>query len=144
MSDTRSIDFLISNAVLKTGVDPAAARAAIVGALGLLDKHADPAVLAHFYAMAPGAEAAARSPEAAPKKAGFFGGLMKSAGGVSGAVIADGMGLLEQLKKQGLERAEVRRLVNSVRWQVRDVSGRDLIGDALRTVPGVGAMLGDG
>jgi len=68
--------------------------------------------------------------------------LMKSTGGLSGAAIADAMGLLDRLKKAGVDKDDLKRLLPAARDRVRDATGRDLLGEAVKTVPGVGPLLG--
>lgn len=137
------LDALIAHAAAVSQVDEAAARAVLIGALGLIEKHAAQEPALALYAAVPGAERAAASPEARPKGGGgLFGGLMKGAGGVSGAAIADGMGLKDRLKAQGIGSAELKRLLPAARDRVREATGRDLIGEAVRSIPGVGPLLG--
>ena len=54
------------------------------------------------------------------------------------------MGLLDRLKDQGVSKDDLKRLLPAARDQVRIATGRDLLGDAVRGVPGVGALLGAG
>ena len=142
MSSTLTFDTLIAQAAKAVDLTPDQTRAALTGALGLLEKHAERGPLADLYAAVPGAEDAARSPEAKPKSGGLFGGLIKSAGGVSGAAIADAMGALDRMKRIGVDRDDLKRLLPVARDQVTRVTGRDLLGDVIRTVPGVGPLLG--
>lgn len=144
MNRTLSIEDLMLQAAVAAGLEPDQARLALAGALGLLDKHADPEARDAVYAAVDGAEALARSPEAKARSGGLMGGLMKGAGGVSGAAIADAMGLLDRLKKSGVDKADLKRLLPAARAQLRDATGHDLLGDAVRSVPGVGPLLGDG
>jgi len=137
-----SVEDLIADAADGADLALDQARAALVGALGLLDKHAEVEAREAFYAAVPGAEVLARSDEARPRAGGLFGGLMKSTGGLSGAAIADAMGLLDRLKRQGVGKAELKRLLPAARDRVRSVTGRDLLGNAVRSIPGVGALLG--
>jgi hypothetical protein len=89
-----------------------------------------------------GAEAVAVSPEARPKGGGgLFGGLMKSAGGVSGAAMADAMGALDRLKRVGVDKADLKALVPIAEDKVRQETGRDLLREVVASVPGVGALL---
>ena len=67
---------------------------------------------------------------------------MKSAGGVSGAAIGDAMGALDRMKRIGVDKADLKRLLPVARDQVTRATGRDLLGEVIRTVPGVGPMLG--
>jgi hypothetical protein len=144
MNRTISIEDVMSQAAAEAGLDAEQARAALVGALGLLEKHAEVEARDAFYAAVPGAGALARSAEAKPRGGGLMGGLMKSAGGVSGAAIADAMGLLDRLKRIGVGKDELKRLLPAARAAVTGATGRDWMGEAVKTVPGVGALLGDG
>jgi len=139
-----TIDDIIAAAAEKARVTPEQARAVVAASLGLLVKHAAPEALAPALAAMPGAEAIARSSEARPPRGGLFGGILKATGGLSGAVVADAMGMMDRMKKLGLERVDVKRILRSVRHQVQTSSGEDLVGAALKTVPGVGGMLGEG
>ena len=139
-----SIEDVIAGAAARAGLGPEAARAALTGALGLLEKHAEPQAREALYTAVAGAEALARSPEARPRGGGLMGGLMKSAGGLSGKAIADAMGLLDRLKTAGVDKDDLKRLLPAARDQIRAATGRDLLGEAVRTVPGVGVLLGDG
>jgi hypothetical protein len=144
MNRTILIEDVMSQAAAEAGLDAEEARAALVGALGLLEKHAEVEARDAFYAAVPGAGALARSAEAKPRGGGLMGGLMKSAGGVSGAAIADAMGLLDRLKRIGVGKDELKRLLPAARAAVTGATGRDWMGEAVKTVPGVGALLGDG
>ena len=138
------LDQIVASAAAEAGLTEAQGQAALIGALGLLDRHAGREPLNALYAAVPGAEAAARSKAAERPKRGLFGGLMASAGGVSGAAVAEAMGLLEKLKDEGVDKAALKRLLPAAREQVRAATGRDLLGEAVRSVPGVGPLLGDG
>lgn len=142
MTRNIAIEDVISAAAAQAGLTPEQARTALVSALGLLEKHAEPEALAGFYASAPGAHDLARSDEARPPRGGLMGGLMKSAGGVSGKAIADAMAVLGKLEKIGVDREALKRLLPAARNQIREATGRDWLGEAVRTVPGVGALLG--
>ena len=137
-----SFDALIEGVASATGLDAEQVRAALVGAIGLLEKHADRDRLDPLYAAIPEAEALARSAEAKPRGGGLFGGIMKSTAGLSGAAIADAMGLLDRLKTHGVDKDDLKRLLPAARDQVRAATGRDLLGEAVKSVPGVGGLLG--
>lgn len=139
-----TFDALVSAAAAEAGLTEAQGRAALTGALGLLDRHAGRDALADLYATVDGAEVAARSKAAERPRRGLFGGIMASAGGVSGAAVAEAMGLLEKLKDEGVDKAALKRLLPAAREVVRSVTGRDLLGEAVKSVPGVGPLLGDG
>lgn len=136
-----SVDDLIAQASLRTGLDAAQVRAILAGALGLLDKHADREPVDAIYAQVDGSRDLAASPEGRVKSGGLLGGLMKSAGGVSGAAMADAMGMLDRLKKQGVEKADLKALLPVAEAWIREKTGRDLLREAVVSVPGVGALL---
>jgi hypothetical protein len=144
MNSTIPIEDVMSQAASRSGLESQQAKAALIGALGLLEKHAGVEARDAFYAAVPGAAGLARSAEAKPRGGGLMGGLMKSAGGVSGAAIGDAMGLLDRLKRVGIGKDELKRLLPAARDAVRGATGRDWLGEAVKTVPGVGALLGDG
>lgn len=142
MNQTITIEDVMAQAATKAGLDPDQSQAVLAGALGLLEKHADAEARDAFYDAVPGAAAVARSPEAKPRGGGLMGGLMKSAGGVSGAALGDAMGL-DRLKKVSVGKDELKRLLPAARNAVAEATGRDWLGEAVRTIPGVGALLGD-
>ena len=133
---------LADAAAADAGLSPDPARAALTAALGLLDRHAARETLVALYDAIPGAELAARSEAAARPRRGLFGGLIAGAGGLSGKAVAEAMGLLEQLEPLGVGKAEMKRLLPAARARVRAATGRDLLGEAVRSVPGVGSLLG--
>lgn len=139
-----SFDALVASTAAEAGLTEAQAQIALTGALGLLDRHAAREPLAALYAAVDGAEAAARSKAADRPKRGLFGGLIASAGGVSGKAVAEAMGLLERLKEEGVDKDDLKRLLPAARERVRATTGRDLLGEAVKSVPGVGPLLGDG
>ncbi|AQR60357.1 hypothetical protein BZG35_00820 [Brevundimonas sp. LM2] len=126
------------------GLSQAQGRIALTGALGLLDRHAAREPLVALYDAIPGTAAAARSESAARPKRGLFGGLLAGAGGLSGKAVAEAMGLLDQLDEAGVSKADLKRLLPAARERVRALTGQDLLGEAVRSVPGVGPLLGDG
>lgn len=144
VTPTLSFDAVTAAAAADAGLTGAQARAALTGALGLLDRHAGSETLAALYAAVDGAEAAARSKAAERPKRGLFGGIMAGAGGVSGKAVAEAMGLLDRLRDEGVDKAALKRLLPAARARVRAATGRDLLGEAVRSVPGVGPLLGDG
>jgi hypothetical protein len=138
-----TVDELIQEGARRTGIDEARVRQALTAALGLLDRHAERSKLGELYAAVGGAEALATSPEARPRGGGgLFGGLMKSAGGVSGAAISDAMGALDRLKKAGVAKSDLKALLPVAEDKVREETGRDLLRDVVASVPGVGPLLG--
>lgn len=142
MSETIDIDDVIAGAAVKAGLSPEQARTALVSALGLLEKHAEPEALTALYAAVPGAQALARSDEARPPRGGLMGGLMKSAGGLSGKAIGDAMAVLGRLEKIGVDRDALKRLLPAARDRIKAATGRDWLGEVVKTVPGVGSLLG--
>lgn len=142
MSQTLAIDDVVSAAAEKAGLTPDQARKALVAALGLLDRHGEAGAVEAVYEAVPGARDLARSEEARAPRAGLFGGLMQSAGGLSGKAIGEAMAVLGGLEKIGVDRDALKRLLPAARNVIRGATGRDVLGEAVKTVPGVGALLG--
>lgn len=134
---------LIRQCAEDTGAPEDQVRPALTAALGLFDKHAGKDELAAFYGAVAGTEAQARSQEARPRPAGLLGGVLKNAGGLSGATIADGMGFLNRMSRLGIQRSSLRKMLSSARKRIKAATGRDLLGDVLHSMPGVSALLGD-
>jgi hypothetical protein len=136
------IDDIIAAGAAATGLNESQVRRALAGALGLLERHADGEKLAALHAAVPGAEALARSPDGRiPPAKGLFGGLMKSAGGVSGAAVADAMAMMDQAAKAGVDRPHLKALLKAAEARIAEDSGKDVLREALRSIPGVGALL---
>lgn len=139
-----TFDDLVVLSAGDAGLSQDQARAGLTGALGLLDRHAAREPLAALFDAVPGTEAVARSHAASRPKSGLFGGILTAAGGISGAAVAEAMGLLDRLENDDVGKAELKRLLPAARERVRAMTGRDVLGEAVRSVPGVGPMLGDG
>ena len=60
------------------------------------------------------------------------------------AALTGALGLLDRLRDEGVDKAALKRLLPAARDRVRAATGRDLLGEAVRSVPGVGPLLGDG
>jgi hypothetical protein len=138
------IEELFGEAAAKTGLSQSQVIAALAGALGLIRKHAEPAKVQALFQAVPGTQDLAEAgAEAAPKGGGgLFGGIMKAAGGAGGAAMSDAMALQGRLQKQGVGTDELKRLLPVARAFVQRKTGQDLLGDALKSIPGVGGMLG--
>ncbi len=54
------------------------------------------------------------------------------------------MALQSRLGKQGISLEDLKQLLPVARAFVERKTGRDLLGDTLRSIPGVGSMLGAG
>jgi hypothetical protein len=133
------IEELLPEAAAKTGMNETQVLAALAGSLGLIKKHGDPARVQALFAGVPGtADLADAGQAAAPKpKGGLFGGLAKAAGG---AAAPDALALLDRLKGQGVGAHDLKSLLPVARTFVQGRTGKDLLGDALRSVPGAGAL----
>ncbi len=136
------IEELISRGAERTGLTQEQVRVALAGALGLLDRHAARAPMDEIYARIDGAQALATSPEARVRGGGgLLGGLMKSAGGLSGKAMADAMGMLDRLRREGVGKPELKALLPVAEDWIREKTGRDLLREAVASVPGVGPLL---
>ena len=136
------IEELYAEAAAQTRLDERRVKDALAGALGLIEKHADPAKTAALFKGVPGAQALAASGAPAQKGGGLFGGLMKSVGGAGGAAMSDALALQGRLGKQGISQDDLKQLLPIARAFVRRKTGQDLLGDTLKSIPGVGSMLG--
>ena len=139
------IEELYAEAAGQTRLNERQVRDALAGALGLIQKHADPAKTQALFQAVPGTQALAASGMQAPKGGGgLFGGLMKAAGGAGGAAMSDALALQGRLGKQGITQNDLKQLLPIARGFVRRKTGQDLLGDTLKSIPGVGSMLGGG
>ena len=137
------LDELFTEAATKTRLNETQVIAALAGSLGLIRKHAEPAKVQALFAAVPGtADLAAAGAEAAPKSGGLLGGLMKAAGGSGGAAMSDAMALQNRLHKQNIHSDDLKQLLPVARAFVERKTGKDLLGDTLRSIPGVGGLLG--
>lgn len=138
------IDQLFTEASTKTGLSESQVIAALAGSLGLMKKHGDPARVQALFSAVPGTSDLAEAGQAAaPKpKGGLFGGLTKAVGG---AAAPDALALLDRLKAQGVDGDKLKSLLPVARdWVRAQTGGRDLLGDALKSIPGAGPALGLG
>ena len=56
--------------------------------------------------------------------------------------IGDAMAVLGRLEKIGLDRDALKRLLPAARDRITAATGRDWLGEAVKTVPGIGSLLG--
>ncbi|MGZ8364294.1 MAG: hypothetical protein ACXW3D_09955 [Caulobacteraceae bacterium] len=134
------MDELVKRAAAITGLSEAQTRQALAQALSLMKTHADPAKMRELFAAAPETEVLAA--EAPPKKSGgLLGGLMKGMGGAGGAALADAMQMGKSLMAQGVSADALKRLLPVATEWVRERTGRDLLGEALASVPGLSGYL---
>ena len=136
------IEELYAEAAGKTRLDERQVKDALAGSLGLIHKHAEPAKTQALFQAVPGTQALAAA--GAPPKGGggLLGGLMKTAGGSGGAAMSDALALKGRLAKQGISQDDLKQLLPVARAFVQRKTGKDLLGDTLRSIPGVGSMLG--
>lgn len=134
------IEELFTEGAARTRLNETQVMAAMAGSLGLIKRHGEPGKVRALFDGVPGtADLAEAGEAAAPKpKGGLFGGLAKAVGG---SAAPDALALLNRLKGQGVETEDLRSLLPVAREWVRRKTGRDLLGDALGSVPGAGAIL---
>jgi hypothetical protein len=136
------IEGVIADCVGATGLSDRQVRSALAGALGLLQRYAAPDKLKALYDATPGAEALARSPEASiPKPRGLLGGIARSAGGASGAAMADALALMRKASEAGVDRTELKALLRAAEASIEAGGGRHVLREALASMPGVGTIL---
>ena len=137
------IDELIGRAAGATGLSPEQARAGLAAALSLINKHGDAAKTGELFDAVPGSQDLAREGDAmtAQKSGGLLGGLMRGAGGASGAAMSDAMAVGQKLAKQGVTLADMQNILPVAMAFVREKTGRDLLHEVLHSIPGIGGML---
>ncbi len=138
------IEDLFGEAATATGMSETQVIAALSGSLGLIKKHGEPAKVRALFEGVPGtADLADVGAQAAPKGGGgLFGGIMKATGGAGGAAMSDALAMQSKLAKAGVSTDQLKRLLPVARAFVQRKTGQDLLGDALKSIPGVGGMLG--
>ncbi|MBW3558812.1 MAG: hypothetical protein KY446_12605 [Proteobacteria bacterium] len=135
------IEELFPEASAKTGLNETQVIAALAGSLGLIKKHGEPTRVNALFNGVPGTADLAEAGEPPAKKGGLFGGLAKVAGG---AAAPDALALMGRLKAQGVHGGDLQKLLPVAREFVRARTGKDLLGEALKSIPGSGALLGGG
>ncbi|RZJ44646.1 MAG: hypothetical protein EON87_09415 [Brevundimonas sp.] len=134
---------MIKIACIRSGLDADKVTRILTLALGLIDRHAAPDSARRLYDAVPGSEALAKSPAGGPQKSGgLFSGIMRGAAGLSGPAISEAMGAADVLKKDGVDRDTLSKTLKATRRAVEFKTGHDFVGDALKTIPGVGKLLG--
>lgn len=138
------IEDLIAEAVDGARLSESQVLAALAGSLGLIEKHGEPGKVRALFDGVQGtadlAEAGAAT--ASNSGGGLLGGMMKAAGGAGGAAISDALALQKRLNRLGVANEDLRRLLPLARGFIERRTGRDLLGDALKSIPGVGGLLG--
>ncbi|HEX8233261.1 MAG TPA: hypothetical protein VF559_07955 [Caulobacteraceae bacterium] len=134
------IDDLIAQSAQGTGLPPDKARFALASALSLMDRHADQKKMADLYAGVPDARALSAEAPAPKKAGGLMGGMMKL-GGASGAALSDAMAMNGALTAQGVTTNHLKKLLPLACEWVKAKTGRDLLGEAMMSIPGVGALM---
>ena len=136
------IEDLFGEATARTRLSETQVIATLGGALALIRKHADPGKARALFAAVPGASDLAEAGAEAPPKKGLFGGLVSAAGGAGGAAMSDALALQGRLQKSGVRNEDLKSLLAVAREFVQRKTGLDLLGDTLKSIPGVGGMLG--
>ena len=137
------IDELIARASTAKGLSADQARAGLSAALSLIHKHGDAAKTGELFSAVPGSQGLAQEGDAmtAQKAGGLMGGLLRGAGGASGAAMSDAMAVGQKLAKQGVTLADMQNILPVAMEFVREKTGRDLLQQVLHTIPGIGGML---
>ena len=137
------IEDLFGEATARTKLSETQVIATLAGALALIRKHADPAKAKALFTAVPGASDLAEAGAASPPRKGLFGGLVSAAGGAGGAAMSDAMALQGRLQKSGVRNEDLKSLLAVAREFVQRKTGRDLLGETLKSIPGVGGLLAD-
>lgn len=139
------IDQLIEQVAANTNLNADQARTALSGALGLIQKHGDDSKVSELFDAVPGAAdlAAEGAPEASGG-GGLLGGLMKGLGGSGGAAMSDAMAMVQNLGKDGIQMSDLQQLLPIAQQFIVENVGADKLGEVLKSIPGIGGMLGGG
>lgn len=140
------IDELVFKVADKIGLSPEQARTGLSAALALIQKHGEAGKVDELFKAVPGASQLATVGLAmtAAQTGGLMGGLMRAAGGGSGAAMADAMQVGQKLAKAGVTTSDMQALLPIAMTFVKEKAGKDLLREVLGTVPGIGKlMLGD-
>ena len=137
------IDELVQRAAGSTGLSPEQARLGLSAALSLIHKHGDPAKTGELFAAVPGSEGLAQEGDAmtVQKSGGLLGGLMRGAGGASGAAMSDAMAVGQKLAKQGVTLADMQNILPVAMDFVREKTGSDMLREVLTSIPGLGPLM---
>ena len=137
------IEDLVQQSATHAGLSPEQASTALSAALFLIRKHGDPAKVTELFEAIPGCEAMAEtgSTLAVSKGGGLMSGLMRNAGGASGAAMSDAMAMGQQMARQGVTTSDMQKILPLAMSWVKASSGRDLLREVLTTIPGLGPLL---
>ena len=137
------IEDLVQKAATHSGLSLDQASTALSAALFLIRKHGEPAKVGELFDAIPGAEAMADTGEglAQGKGGGLVSGLMRGAGGTSGAAMSDAMAMGQRMARQGVTTSDMQKILPLAMGWVREQTGRDLLREVLATVPGLGPLL---
>lgn len=137
------IDELVQRSAQATGLSAEQSRLGLSAALSLIQKHGDPAKVSDLFAKVPGASDLAEEGGAmtAQKSGGLLGGLMRGAGGASGAAMSDAMAIGQKLAKQGVTTSDMQNILPVAMDFVREKTGGDLLREVLTTIPGLGPLM---
>lgn len=137
------IDELIQRAATATGLSAEQTRLGLSAALSLIQKHGQPDKVSDLFAKVPGSEALAVEGGAmtAQKSGGLLGGIMRGAGGASGAAMSDAMAIGQKLAKQGVTTSDMQNVLPVAMDFVKEKTGGDLLREVLVSIPGLGPLM---
>lgn len=137
------IDELVQRSAAAAGLSPEQSRLGLSAALSLIQKHGAPEKVSELFDKVPGAADLATEGGAmtAQKSGGLLGGLMRGAGGASGAAMSDAMAIGQKLAKQGVTTSDMQNILPVAMDFVKEKTGGDLLRDVLTSIPGLGPMM---
>jgi hypothetical protein len=137
------IEELVQQASERTGLSEDQARTGLSAALALMQKHGDQVKMGELLEAVPGSAALAARGQALTeqKSGGLMGGLMRNMGGAGGAAMSDAMAMGQKLARQGITTSDMQAILPVAMAFVREKTGRDLLRDALTSIPGLGKLL---
>ena len=137
------IDELIQRAAAATGLSTEQSRLGLSAALSLIQKHGQSEKVGELFEKVPGSAALADEGGAmtAQKSGGLLGGLMRGAGGASGAAMSDAMAIGQKLAKQGVTTSDMQNILPVAMNFVHEKTGGDLLREVLTSIPGLGPLM---
>ena len=136
------IEELVQDASDRAGLSVDQARLTLSAALALIEKHGDPEKVAELFSEIGGArELAASGTSLTAGKGSLMAGLMRGAGGASGAAMSDAMAMGQRLAREGITTSDMQAILPVAMTFVNEKTGRDLLREVLLTIPGLGKLL---
>lgn len=132
---------LIVNIAEKVGIDEALSEKAISIVLSLVQSQGEDSLVGQLFAKIPGADELATAGTSAIENGDGGGGLMGMLGGMLGGGAGDIMAGVAQLKSDGLETSQIKKIGGEVLGYAKEKGGEDLVDQITSSIPGLSKFL---